>query len=98
MCIRDSEGPASFRFYDLSSIGSFAIPIGFHVDRLSAVMMTLITAVSVIIYNYSIGYMYQDHHARRYLAMICLTDFVLVCICLLYTSDAADERSSVDLG
>jgi len=75
-----TEGPVSFRFYDLSSIGSFAIPIGFHVDRLSAVMMTLITAVSVIIYNYSIGYMYQDHHARRYLAMICLTDFVLVCM------------------
>ena len=75
-----TEGPVSFRFYDLSSIGSFAIPIGFHVDRLSAVMMTLITAVSVIIYNYSIGYMYQDHHTRRYLAMICLTDFVLVCM------------------
>ena len=25
-------------------------------------------------------------------------DFVKFCICLLYTSDAADERSSVDLG
>mgnify|MGYP003376601842 CR=1 FL=1 len=23
---------------------------------------------------------------------------ILMCICLLYTSDAADERSSVDLG
>ena len=43
-------------------------------------MMTLITGVSVIIYNYSVGYMYQDRHARRYLAMICLTDFVLICM------------------
>jgi NADH-quinone oxidoreductase subunit L len=73
-------GPVSVRFYDLSSVASFAIPIGFYVDRLSAVMMTLITGVSVIIYNYSIGYMYQDRHARRYLAMICLTDFVLICM------------------
>jgi NADH-quinone oxidoreductase subunit L len=75
-----TDGPISIRFYDLSSVASFAIPIGFYVDRLSAVMMTLITGVSVIIYNYSIGYMYQDRHARRYLAMICLTDFVLICM------------------
>ncbi|HEX5550325.1 MAG TPA: NADH-quinone oxidoreductase subunit L, partial [Nitrospira sp.] len=36
-----TEGAVSLRFYDLSSVGSFAIPIGFYVDRLSAVMMTL---------------------------------------------------------
>ena len=36
-------------------------------------MMTLITGVSVIIYTYSTGYMYQDRHVRRYLAMICLS-------------------------
>ncbi len=75
-----TTGPITVRFYDLSSVASFTIPIGFYVDRLSAIMMTLITAVSVIIYNYSIGYMYQDRHARRYLAMICLTDFVLICM------------------
>jgi NADH-quinone oxidoreductase subunit L len=44
------------------------------------VMMTLITAVSLIIYVYSTTYMYQDGHARRYLALICLTDFVLICM------------------
>ncbi|MFM8552559.1 MAG: NADH-quinone oxidoreductase subunit L [Nitrospiraceae bacterium] len=75
-----TSGPIAIRFYDLSSVASFPIPIGFYVDRLSAVMMTLITGVSVIIYTYSIGYMYQDRHARRYLAMICLTDFVLICM------------------
>ena len=72
--------PISIRFYDLSSAASFAIPIGFYVDRLSAVMMVLITGVSVIIYNYSTGYMFQDRHARRYLTLICLTDFVLICM------------------
>jgi NADH-quinone oxidoreductase subunit L len=75
-----SSGPIEIRFYNLSSVASFAIPIGFYVDRLSAIMMTLITCVSVIIYNYSVGYLYQDRHARRYLAMICLTDFVLICM------------------
>ena len=28
----------------------------------------------------------------------CFTAFELIIVCLLYTSDAADERSSVDLG
>jgi NADH-quinone oxidoreductase subunit L len=75
-----SEGPIAVRFYDSDSVSSFIIPIGFYVDRLSAVMMTLITGVSTIIYCYSTRYMYQDRHARRYLALICLTDFVLICM------------------
>ena len=74
------EGPSAIRFYDLSSVTSLIIPLGLYVDRLSAVMMTLITAVSLIIYVYSTTYMYQDGHARRYLALICLTDFVLICM------------------
>ena len=43
-------------------------------------MMTLITGVSTVIYCYSTGYMYQDRHFRRYLALICFTDFVLICM------------------
>ncbi|RPH77997.1 MAG: NADH-quinone oxidoreductase subunit L, partial [Nitrospiraceae bacterium] len=75
-----TEGPITFRFYDPTSIASLAFPIGFYIDRLSAVMMTLITGVSTVIYCYSIGYMYQDCHFRRYLALICFTDFVLICM------------------
>ena len=75
-----SQGPITVRFYNPASAASFIIPIGFYVDRLSAVMMTLITGVSTIIYCYSTTYMYQDRHARRYLTLICLTDFVLICM------------------
>lgn len=75
-----SQGPVTVRFYDPSSVVSFVIPIGFYVDRLSAVMMTLITGVTTIIYYYSTTYMYQDRHTRRYLTLICLTDFVLICM------------------
>jgi NADH-quinone oxidoreductase subunit L len=75
-----TEGPITIRFYDLGSIASLAFPIGLHIDRLSAVMMTLIAGVSTVIYCYSTGYMYQDRHARRYLALICFTDFVLLCM------------------
>ncbi|NWF73062.1 MAG: NADH-quinone oxidoreductase subunit L [Nitrospirae bacterium] len=75
-----TEGPITFRFYDPTSIVSLAFPMGLYIDRLSAVMMTLITGVSTVIYCYSTGYMYQDRHFRRYLALICFTDFVLICM------------------
>ena len=73
-------GPITVRFYDPTSIASLAFPIGFYIDRLSAIMMTLITGVSTVIYCYSTGYMYQDRHYRRYLALICFTDFILLCM------------------
>ncbi|WP_455245200.1 NADH-quinone oxidoreductase subunit 5 family protein [Petrachloros mirabilis] len=75
-----TQGPVSFRFYDPLSIASLAFPIGFHIDRLSAVMMTLISGVGTIIYTYSVEYMYQDPHERRYLALIGVATFVLLCM------------------
>lgn len=75
-----TQGPISIRFYDPASAGSFAFPIGFYVDRLSAVMMVLISAVGTVIYTYSVRYMYQDPHERRYLALIGFATFVLLCM------------------
>ncbi len=75
-----TQGPISIRFYDPSSTASIAFPIGFHIDRLSAVMMVLISGVGTIIYTYSVGYMYQDPHEPRYLALIGFTTFVLLCM------------------
>ncbi len=75
-----TEGPITIRFYDPASPATLAFPIGFYVDRLSAVMMVLISGVGTIIYTYSIGYMYQDPHDRRYLALIGFTTAVLLCM------------------
>ena len=75
-----AQGSITIRFYDPASVAALTFPIGAYIDRLSAVMMTLITGVSTIIYVYSTGYMYQDRHFRRYLALICFTDFVLICM------------------
>src|SRR5438874_2984417 len=40
-----SEGPISLRFYDPLSVANLALPLGFRIDRLSAVMMVLISTV-----------------------------------------------------
>jgi NADH-quinone oxidoreductase subunit L len=75
-----TQGPLTIRFYDPSSLSMLALPLGFYIDRLSAVMMVLIAGVGTIVYIYSIGYMYQDLHDRRYLALIAFTVSVLLCM------------------
>lgn len=75
-----TQGPITVRFYDPAHPASLAFPIGFYVDRLSAVMMVLISGVGTIIYTYSIGYLFQDPHDRRYLTLIAFTTGVLLCM------------------
>ncbi|MCX5727244.1 MAG: proton-conducting transporter membrane subunit, partial [Nitrospirae bacterium] len=75
-----TQGPLTIRFYDPSSLSMLALPLGFYIDRLSAVMMVLIAGVGTIVYIYSISYMYQDLHDRRYLALIAFTVSVLLCM------------------
>ncbi len=75
-----SRGPISLRFYEPGSAAALALPLGVYVDRLSAVMMALISLVGAIIYRYSTGYMYQDRFYARYLGLIAFTTFVLLCM------------------
>ena len=75
-----TQGPITVRFYDPASVASLTFPIGFYIDRLSAVMMVLISGIGTVIYTYSVCYMYQDPHERRYLALIGVTIFVLLCM------------------
>ena len=75
-----TQGAITIRFYDPTSLAMLDFPMGFYIDRLSAVMMVLISGVGTIIYTYSIGYMYQDSHDRRYLALIGFTTSVLLCM------------------
>ena len=74
-----SEGPVSVRFYEPGDAG-LTLPVGFQFDRLSAVMMTLISLVGTLIYLYSTGYMYQDRGYHWYLGLIAFTTFVLLCM------------------
>ena len=75
-----SEGTITIRFYDPSAIANLALPLGFHMDRLSAVMMVLISGVGTIVYSYSVNYMFQDRGYRRFLGLIGVTTFVLLCM------------------
>jgi NADH-quinone oxidoreductase subunit L len=80
LALVSSQGPINVRFYEPGSAANLALPMGFYFDRLSAVMMTLITLVGTIIYLYSTGYMYQDRGYSRFLVLLALTTFVLLCM------------------
>jgi NADH-quinone oxidoreductase subunit L len=75
-----SEGPITVRLYDPADVANPAFPIGFYIDRLSSVMMVLVTGVTALIYLYSTGYMCQDRGFRRYLGMLAMTTSVLLCM------------------
>ncbi len=75
-----TQGPITARFYDPDLAGSFPVPLGFYVDRLSAVMLVLISAIGTIIYVYSIEYMHGEPHERRYFTLLGIAVCVLLCM------------------
>ena len=52
--------------------------IGFLVDRLSALMMTVVTFVSLCVHIYTIGYMHDDPGYQRFFAYISLFTFAML--------------------
>ena len=52
--------------------------VGFHLDRLTAVMMTVVTFVSLMVHVYTIGYMADDPGYQRFFAYISLFTFSML--------------------
>jgi len=52
----------------------------FHLDRLAAVMMVLISGIGTLIYLYSLRYMRQESGRARYHTLLSLTIAVLLCM------------------
>jgi NADH-quinone oxidoreductase subunit L len=74
------HGPIKIRFDEPNATGLSVLSLGFFIDRLSAVMMVLITGVSTIIYRYSMRFMQQERGYARFHALLALTTFVLLCM------------------
>jgi len=52
----------------------------FHLDRLAAVMMVVVSGIGALIYLYSIRYMRQEQGRARYHALLALTVATLLCM------------------
>jgi NADH-quinone oxidoreductase subunit L len=58
--------------------GSTALSIGFQIDRLSALMMVVVSFVSLMVHVYTIGYMAEDPGYQRFFAYISLFTFSML--------------------
>ena len=58
--------------------GSTALAIGFQIDPLSALMMVVVTFVSLMVHVYTIGYMADDPGYQRFFAYISLFTFSML--------------------
>ena len=58
--------------------GSTALSIGFQIDRLSALMMVVVTFVSLMVHVYTIGYMAEDPGYQRFFAYLSLFTFSML--------------------
>ncbi len=69
-----------FHFSLLSwiNIGELHIPLSLHIDRLSILMMLIITGVGSLIHLYSVGYMHEDEGYARFFSYLNLFIFFML--------------------
>lgn len=70
--------------YTWAISGSFRFDIGFIIDNLTAVMMAIVTFVSLLVHIYSVGYMEDDPHNPRFFSYVSLFTFMML---ILVTAD-----------
>lgn len=66
------------RLYEWANIGNMSIEVGFYVDNLTAIMMCVVTSVSLMVHIYTIGYMQEDPGYQRFFSYISLFTFSML--------------------
>jgi NADH-quinone oxidoreductase subunit L len=64
--------------YEWMNLGGFKMEVGFLVDGLTAMMMVVVTFVSLMVHIYTIGYMEEDPGYQRFFSYISLFTFSML--------------------
>ncbi len=64
--------------YTWAIVGSLQLEVGFLVDELTALMMVVVTSVSLLVHIYTIGYMRGDPGYNRFFSYISLFTFAML--------------------
>ena len=74
------QGAAPFNedIYTWFQVGGYEAHVGFLVDNLTAMMMVVVTFVSLLVHVYTIGYMAEDPGYQRFFAYISLFTFSML--------------------
>ncbi|NHA14556.1 NADH-quinone oxidoreductase subunit L [Thioalkalivibrio sp. XN279] len=70
--------PYNGTVYEWAVVDGVRLEVGFLVDRLSALMMTVVTFVSLCVHVYTIGYMRDDPGYQRFFSYISLFTFAML--------------------
>jgi NADH-quinone oxidoreductase subunit L len=70
--------PYNGSVYEWAVVDGVRMEVGFLVDRLSALMMTVVTFVSLCVHIYTIGYMHDDPGYQRFFSYISLFTFAML--------------------
>ncbi|HSF69943.1 MAG TPA: NADH-quinone oxidoreductase subunit L [Nitrospira sp.] len=73
---------STFRLYTWLTSGILDVHIGLRIDRLTAVMLLLVTTVSALVHVYTIGYMQGDRGYARFFSYIALFTFSMLMLVL----------------
>lgn len=70
--------PYNQNIYTWFEIGNYSAHVGFMVDKLTAMMMVVVTFVSLLVHLYTIGYMEEDPGYQRFFSYISLFTFSML--------------------
>jgi NADH-quinone oxidoreductase subunit L len=66
------------RVYQWLTAGSLSLEVGFMVDALTAMMMVVVTFVSLMVHVYTVGYMHDDEGYTKFFSYISLFTFAML--------------------
>ena len=64
--------------YEWATVGDLTMKVGFLIDNLTAMMMVVVTSVSLMVHIYTIGYMHDDPGYQRFFSYISLFTFSML--------------------
>lgn len=72
------KAPFEQTVYVWSIVGDLTLEVGFLIDRLTALMMVVVTFVSLMVHIYTIGYMKDDPGYQRFFCYTALFTFMML--------------------
>ncbi len=80
MTLNDVVNGSSYNgtVYNWMTVAGMKLVVGFQIDALSAMMMCVVTFVSLMVHIYTIGYMAEDEGYNRFFAYISLFTFSML--------------------
>ena len=74
----DGGAVENYTVYTWALVDGLTMEVGFLVDRLTALMMVVVTFVSLMVHVYTIGYMREDPGYQRFFSYISLFTFAML--------------------